>query len=318
MVVVSFNTRDALDRCLSSLEPTCARGALEEVVVVDNASTDGSADAVAQRFPNVTLIRNAENRGFGAANNQALDVVTADRILLLNSDAWAEGDAVERLSQALDDPTVAAAGGRLVYPDGRTQNSTAQRLTWGRLIAEQTGLDRLFPDWRGVGDYWTTARLLQHHHPGQVHDTPQLMGACLMLRPGFRFDERYPLYCEDTELCDRLRAAGRLVYVPDAVFGHALGGSTSADRWRGVALYNAGKERYFGDRHGSWGRLGAWCLNRFGALGRLFLWSLANLVTLGQRPGWRGQPRLFLRVLTAPWTGPPLRQPPSGSIGPET
>lgn len=306
VVVVGFNTRDALRRCLASL------GEADRVVVVDNASADGTPDMVEAEFAAVQLIRNGRNVGFGRANNQALDALGADGadlILFLNSDAWAEPGAVRTLAAAMADPGVAAAGGRLVYPDGRTQASTARRLTLARLFGEQFLLDRLSAGRPPFGDYWTTHAIMARHQPGQTHETEQLMGACLMVRPGFRFDEAYPLYCEDTELCDRLRAAGRVVYVPDAVFGHALGGSTSADRWRGVALYNAGKERYLRQTSGPAAAAFAFALNRAGALFRLLLWSVATIATLGRRAGWRRQVGLFARVLTAPIAGPPLRQP---------
>jgi len=302
VVVVSYNTRDALRRCLGTL------GEADVVVVVDNDSTDGSPEMVAADFPAVTLIRNDRNVGFGAANNQALAALTTDLVLLLNSDAWAEPGAISRLADVFADSSVAAAGGRLVYPDGRTQNSTARALTWTKLIGEQLMLDKVLLGITPFGNYWTTGAILKAHTPGGIYDVAQLMGACLMMRRGERFDARYPLYCEDTELCDRLRTHGRLVYVPDAPFGHALGSSTSADRWRGVALYNAGKERYFGDRYGTAGRLLAWLIDRMGAGLRLIAWLGLNLVSLGLRARWRGQVGLFWRVLTAPVDGPPLRQ----------
>src|SRR5579871_2262954 len=91
VIVVSYNTQAQLRKCLQAIEEE------HEVVVIDNASTDGSADMVATEFPRVHLIRNEENVGFGAANNQGLDVAETELVLFLNSDAYAEPGAISRL-----------------------------------------------------------------------------------------------------------------------------------------------------------------------------------------------------------------------------
>lgn len=156
------------------------------------------------------------------------------------------------------------------------------------------------------------------------------MGACLLMRrvdgEFVRFDERFFLYCEDTELCRRLRsgdagapspalprragewAAGHageerpseIWYVPDAVFGHALGQSSIRDRWRAVRYYNRGKELYFRIHHGPASAFACFTLNRLGALLRLIVWGLPALLTLGLLPRFRSQAALFARVLFGP------------------
>lgn len=263
VVVVSYNTRELLRACLNSIERH------HETIVVDNASSDGSPDMVAAEFPHVVLIRSERNLGFGAANNRGMEVAKGQFVLLLNSDAEAKPGAIDRLADAMADGVV-AAGGKLLHPDGRLQESAAGKLTLWVVLCEQLYLERLFHP------YWRSASL------PLGGDVEQVMGACLMMRPIERFDERFFLYCEDTELCRRLRTHGRILYVPDAEFVHHLGSSGSSARWRSVALYNRGKELYFAIHHGRLASAACLMLDRLGAFLRCFV-----------------KPKTFLRVLFA-------------------
>jgi hypothetical protein len=266
VVVVSFNTRDKLAKCLSAIEEG------HEIIVVDNASRDGSADLVLSSFPRAKLIRNQENRGFGAANNQGLEVASGDLALLLNSDAYAEPGAIERLASVFSDPGIVAAGGRLLNPDGSLQESTAGPLSLWAVFCEQLYLEKLFKKSRLLNPYWNTRRLVELPKPAE---TAQVMGACLMMRSGLeRFDERFFLYCEDTDLCLRLSQHGRIVYVKDASFTHDLGSSSLKDPLKAVLRYNRGKELFFAIHEG---RLSAGIcvvLDRVGALLRASYWGL--------------------------------------------
>lgn len=269
VVVVSYNTRDALRRCLAAL-------ADQRVVVVDNGSEDGSGAMVAAEFPRVDLVEAGENLGFARANNVGSARATTPLVLFLNSDAYADEGAVDRLAAAFDDDTVVAAGGRLRNPDGSLQESVAGRLTLRAVFLEQTLLEKLF------GGYWKT-RSLPADRPSDVE---QAMGACLMVRRGLEpWDERFFLYCEDTDLCLRLRRRGRILYVPDAGFEHELGASSRREPWRGIARYNAGKELYFRIHRGIAQSYACLLLDRLGALLR---------IALKPRQG-----RLFWKVLTA-------------------
>src|SRR5690606_8399235 len=130
-----------------------------------------------------------------------------------------------------------AVGARLLLPDGSVQPSCANRLTLGAVFLEQTLLEKVF------GRYWidtsrdTTARKV-----------PQVTGACFAMRrvdgQFLRFDDRFFLYCEDTELMKRLSEHGDVYHLPTAVFHHELGSSSSKNRWFAVACYNRGKELY--------------------------------------------------------------------------
>jgi GT2 family glycosyltransferase len=297
--LVSYNTRELLCRAVQGVQDC------HEVIVVDNASTDGSADAIANLFPDAVLIRNSSNRGFGAACNQGLDSMTGNLALILNSDAVPDSGAIDRLAEVMEaEPDAVACGGRLLFPDGRTQNSCCNRLTLWAVVCEQLLLEKVSPKSRLLSPYWQTPRLMDL--PGDVHEVEQVMGACLMMRPVERFDENYFLYVEDTDLCHRLRHHGKILYVKDAAFQHELGASSAGARWMAVARYNRGKELYFRKHHGWWGWWAAIKLNRIGAFLRLIVWLIPAVLTLFLVPRFRNQVILFLRVLFARLSGPAL------------
>lgn len=296
IIIVNYNTRALLQACLEALEKTQAVSC--EVIVVDNASSDGSAIMVREQFPNVRLIANTENRGFGAGCNQGLRLARGRYALLLNADARPQPSALARLIAFMEThPDASACGGQLRYPDGRIQPSCATELTLWAVFCEQTMLAKLFPKTKLFGGYWRTWWDFR-----ATIETEQLMGACLLLRRQSdgafpEFDEGYFLYCEDTDLCYRLRqAGGKLYYVHDAVFVHHLGASGESQRAEMVILYNRGKERFFRKFHGV---LSAWLcflLNQLGALLRWLAGVGLTLLTLGRVARFRRYAGTFWRV----------------------
>lgn len=277
VVIVSYGTREKTLRCLSRIPPGV------ETVVVDNGSTDGSPEAIREAFPGVRLIEAGENLGFGRANNRGEATLSTPLVLYLNSDAYLEPGSLDTLAAAFDDPAVVAAGGHLRNPDGSFQPCAARRLTLWAVFCEQLYLERIFRS------YW----LLEM--AGEPVAVDQCMGAALMVRRGLeRFDERFFLYCEDTDLCLRLSRHGRIVHVPSARVIHELGSSSSRDRWRSVVRYNRGKELYFRLHHGPFPAFLCLLLNRKGAALRL----LAGLLLFR-----RGKAATFARVLFAPLHG---------------
>lgn len=298
IIVVSYNTIGPLRKCLQALEPAC-RTVAHETIVVDNASTDGSVEMVLAEFPTTTLVTNSENRGFGAANNQGIDSSTGELLLFLNSDAYAQEQSVSVLVEAMANPHVVAVGGKLLHPDGSLQESAANGLSLWAVFCEQSYLEKLFRNSKLFSPYWVSSKL---PIGGEVE---QVMGACLMMRRGERFDERFFLYCEDTELCKRLRKLGAILYVPQATFVHELGSSSASNRWKSIARYNRGKELYFRIHHGAMASASCWILDRFGALLRFVIWSLLTLFTFGILGTFRSKAWMFLLVLLAPIEGPP-------------
>lgn len=283
VVVVNYNTVDCLRSCLASIE------AHHETIVVDNASQDGSAAMVRAEFPLVRLIANRVNLGFGTANNQGIAIMTGRYALLLNSDAVALPGSIDLVADQLDHHgDVVAVGGLLRYPSGELQRSAARRLTLWAVFCEQTYLENIFPS-----PYWINPG-------GQTREVEQVMGACLMFRPVEIFDERFFLYCEDTELCHRLRKHGKMLYVTDAEFTHTLGASSAGQRWESVARYNRGKELYFAIHFGPLSQAVCWGFNRIGAGMRFIAWALLSPF----RRQARSKVVLFGKVLTAPLKGP--------------
>ena len=297
VAIVSYNTKDKLRRCLEAISPEF------EVIVVDNASADGSPEMVENDFPSVRLIKNHANRGFGAANNQAAAVATGSLILYLNSDAYSFPHAIADLAEVFEDPSVSAAGGMLLNMDGTLQTSSANRLTLWAVFCEQFWLEKILPKVKLFSPYWNTHELVRTDGPT---GTPQVMGACLMTRHShIKWDERFFLYCEDTDLCLRLSSQGKILYVPYAKFTHELG-SSSKNRARAVGLYNRGKELYFEIHHGKLASAICFVIDRLGAIYRVLIWGLLTLASLGRVARFREQLRIFSQVLTFPRLGPKL------------
>lgn len=234
VVVVSWNTRDVLADCLASVRRQLA-GVAHETIVVDNASSDGSAEMVATAFPEVHLLRNAENVGFGRACNAGMDAARGPWVLLLNSDARLVDASIVRLLDQLEArPEVALAGPRIVGLDGRLQPSAHRFGTLRRLVLEELGLYKLLSRRRTaalfLGGYWAH---------GEERFVDWVTGACMVVRrEAFvrtgGFDARIFLYGEDEEWCRRIRRAGfEVLFSPSAEVVHA--GHVSAHRAIGAA-----------------------------------------------------------------------------------
>lgn len=297
-VIVNWNTKDLLLRCVEA-----AAAAARAVIVVDNASTDGSADAVAARFPSVLLIRLPENRGFAAGANAGLRHARTDLVLLLNPDCVATAGAVERLARVLAGaPDCAAVGGRLVDESGRPQDGFNVRrfptlATWA---ADLLLVDKVWPGNPATRRY--EARDLDLDGPCPV-DVDQPAAACLLLRRDVviglgGFDEGFaPAWFDDVDLCRRLKAAGwRILLAPDARFVHRGG---EAMRALGLARFSEiwyrNLRRYARKHHGRGAALAVAGLVVVGMLLRMAVSALRF-----DGPGLRAYSRVLWQTL---WPG---------------
>jgi N-acetylglucosaminyl-diphospho-decaprenol L-rhamnosyltransferase len=224
VVVVSFNTCDVLEPCLQSI---VASGA-EEIVVVDNGSTDGSIDLVRTRFSSARLIVNQVNHGYGAAANQGIAICESPAVLLLNSDTTVAADGPTALGRYLaSNPDVAVAGPRLVNLDGSLQRSTYPLPSVADTLLGETGLHLLV---RRVPVL--LERSLRTWSYDVARRVPWVLGAALAIRrTAFDavggFDEGFFMYGEEMDLCRRLAAAGLAThYAPVTTVVHAGGSST--------------------------------------------------------------------------------------------
>jgi GT2 family glycosyltransferase len=244
IIIVSFNAKADLERCLESLH-AAPPAAAHEIVVVDNGSTDGSADAV-RRWPGVTLIEADANFGFARANNIGIRASGGTNVLLLNSDTVVPPGVIDRLLAELDrDAAVAVVGPRLVDGAGRAE------LSFGRMIGplNEFRQKRLL---RG-GTVETITR--QRQYPDWVS------GACLLVRRADAeavggLDERYFMYTEDVDFCAAIRARGRrILFAPEVEVVHLRGRSGATAPAATRDHYRRSQQAFYEKHHPVWAPL---------------------------------------------------------------
>ena len=227
IVIVSFNTRDLLRECLLSI--TRATGKLQvQVIVVDNASTDGSPAMVEREFPRTVLIRSEVNLGFGPANNLAFHAALGRHVVLLNSDAFLSSGSLERSVAHMDaNPKAGIGGGRLIGTDGALQPSARMFPTVLNDLLVLSGLAARFPRSRFFGRFDRT--WADEGKPSEVDWVPgafSIIRATALADVG-HFDPRFFLYYEEVDLCKRMKQKGYSVwYWPDVSVVH-IGGESS-------------------------------------------------------------------------------------------
>jgi GT2 family glycosyltransferase len=242
VAVVSWNTRDLLIPCLSAIGPAASPYTVE-VILVDNASADGTVEAVRERYPEVHVIANPDNRGFTRANNQALTIARGRFFLLLNPDTEAKPGSLATLLRFLEEhPEYGACGPRLLYPDGRLQPNGRRLPTLWREFLAASGLRRLNPaafesrlEW-GRDDFTRTV------------DVEEVSGACLMARREAveeigLMDEQLFMYYEEVDWCARMKRAGwKTAYVAEAMVVHHVAQSV---KQAGFGVYRTFYESQF-------------------------------------------------------------------------
>jgi GT2 family glycosyltransferase len=258
IVIPSWNTRELLRVCLRTIEaatkPTC------EVIVVDNASADGSADMVATDFPDVRLFRNTTNEGFAKGCNRGITEAAGECILLHNADTEVYPDALERMIGFLDEHAeYGAAAPRLVNADGSTQGGCMAFPSLWTPLFYGTPLERWSPNSRELRRYFV--RDFDHETDCDIEQPP---AACLLVRRTVLdeigpFDEKLWLFFNDVDLSLRLSKAGfKTRFVKDAKVMHHVGASTSQFggmhvEWQKNRLYYYRK--HFGRIAGLWVKL---------------------------------------------------------------
>ena len=235
VIIVNWNTKDILQNCLDSIYQTIDNLTCE-IIVVDNASSDGSAEMLRERYPQVIKIYNQVNKGFGAANNQAFAVMKGKYALLLNTDAiLTSGAATKLYSFAKTHLQAAIVCGQLLNADGKKQNSVASFPTLLTLAANTSLLEYLLPR------YYPSKRY-KYSAPIEVDSA---IGACMIINRkaldevGF-FDERYFFFFEETDLAYAFYRKGWSVYhVPDAFIYHQQGQSIGHNIGSRIEFYRS-------------------------------------------------------------------------------
>jgi GT2 family glycosyltransferase len=298
MVVVSWNTRELLRACLQSA--LVAGRLLDrgfEILVVDNASKDGSPEMVRESFASVRLVENAHNAGFAAATNQGIRESRGRHVLLLNPDTTTAPDVLAILVGFLDGhPEVGAVGPRLVGADGVQQVSCFPLPTLARELWRLFHLDELV----AVGRY--PARLLGSSEPQRVES---VQGACLLVRREALaeiglLDERYFIYTEEIDLCRRLLDSGRQIYwIPRAVVVHYGGASTSQVSARMFLELYKSKVQYFRKHAGATGAAAYKAVLLVASLPRLVVPTLAMPFVPSRREQWRGTVKNYSSLIAS-------------------
>jgi hypothetical protein len=267
IIIVNWNARDLLTRCLQSVYDTTSNLDFE-VIVVDNASNDGSQAMIRQRFPQVRLIENDQNVGFARANNQALTVSRGRYFLLLNSDTIVLPHALEKMVQFADAHAESGLiGCKLLNSDGSLQKSWASFPTfWSEVLGRNFRVRRRVEE------------------EPLAYEVDWVGGACLLVQPAAinevgLLDESFFMYSEETDWCFRMRRQGwKVYYLPGVEVIHLGGGSASrTNATQLVRLYDS-KIRFFrkhyGARQTSLLRYGLAVVNALGLTWRALTWPL--------------------------------------------
>ena len=282
IVIVSWNVRELLRRCLASLVRGAAPspgggfalpdGRTFEIIVVDNASADGSAEMARQAYPRVEVVPSA-NRGFAAGNNLGIARSRGRYVMLLNPDTEVVGGALATLLDYMDaHADVGVVGPRLLYGDGRPQSSRRRFPTPLTGFFESTLLQQWFPHNRWLSHYYVLDR------PDDAEsDVDWVVGAAMLVRrqameQAGPLDEGYFMYSEEMEWCRRIKAQGwRVVYLPAATVVHHEGRSSEQVVAARHIYFQTSKLRYYRQVHGP-----AWAaaLRAFLLAGYAYQWAM--------------------------------------------
>lgn len=249
IIIVNWNAGPQLQHCIASLTST----SIQQIIVVDNASTDGSENAIAQ-FPGVTLIRSHENLGFGKACNLGAQQASAEYLLFLNPDAAVYPETLEKALSFMQDPThaqVGICGVQLLDESGHVARTCARFPSAAGFVSHAVGLDRLFP---------RLGYLMAEWPHDCTRGVDHVIGAFFLMRRNVfeslgGFDERFFVYLEDLDLSCRARQAGwHTVYLADVQAFHVGGGTSNQVKARRL-FYSLHSRLLYAVKHFS--RLGA-------------------------------------------------------------
>ena len=251
IVIVTYNSSHEIDACLASLlaHPPSTE---HETLIVDNASTDGTAAAVRRRWPHVRVMDQDANIGFAGAGNVGLRQTRGELVLLLNPDTTVPAGALDALVASLDArPDAAVVGPRLVDAGGRVE------LSFGRMIGPLAELRQkllVAGNRRGTPCIGPYVNRLTH----RAREVDWVSGACLLVRRADAeaagwLDERYFMYAEDVDFCAAIRARGRRVlFAPDAEIVHLRGQSVASMPRVVEAAYRRSQLAFYAKHHPRW------------------------------------------------------------------
>jgi GT2 family glycosyltransferase len=280
-ILVNYRLREPLLEVLASL-PDAASGLHSETVVIDNSPGDGTAEALAAKFPATRIITNAENVGYARAVNQGLRGTTGEFVLVMNPDCEVPPGAIRTLVDHLrSHPRAGIAGPRILNPDGTLEYSArAFPDPFTFLFNRYSLLTRLFPQ-----NPWSRRYLMTDWDHASVREVDWLSGACMVVRRAAidevgPMDEAFFMFNEDVDWCRRMKRAGwAVVYVPEATVVHHIGASRRRTANRVILERHRGMIHYFRKHHPSNPLVGA----LVGALITLRAWLMVAANALKSR-----------------------------------
>ena len=228
VIIVNYNVKEFVQNLLHSLEKA-TRSIKAEIIIVDNASDDGSVELIREKFPYVKLVASKENLGFGRANNVGFQMAQGKYLFILNPDTLVQEDTLEKLISFFErTPDAGMIGCKILNPDGTLQLSCRRGFPspWTS-FCKVTGLSSLFPKSRLFAKYNLT-----YLDEDQISEVDALSGSCMLMRKDVYdkiggFDEQFFMYGEDLDLCYRVQKAGfKVYYVPETKIIHYKGEST--------------------------------------------------------------------------------------------
>jgi len=304
IIIVNMNTRDLVRDCLGSVYANAPTGTFE-IIVVDNASTDGSCEVIESEYPEVRLIRNTRNVGFSVANNQALEIVRGETLLLLNSDTIVPSGSLDQILEAMSkDDRIGVISPRLVFGDGSLQLSygpmpgpfvafctffEVRRLFPRSMLAAlgRSQIGRFFGSTVGTYAGWLGRDRLPSK---EIGPNLYVSGACMFIRRACceqvgRLDPNYFMYVDDADYSKRVHDSGwKILYLAETTVIHLQGGTGGRRyRWTSAPAYQS--MLYFQKKHrGTW----AFRISKFFAVAAVFGRWMFDVVTgsTEQRSTW--------------------------------
>ena len=239
VIIVNYNDKELTLNLLASLFKSTRLKDME-IIIVDNASRDGSVEALSSAHPQARIIANTQNRGFPPAVNQGIKASQGECIILLNPDLTITSGAIDTILKFMEGhPRAGAAGCKIVNPDGSVQLSGKRFPDPLVMLFVTFNLHKLFPNNPVTKKYYDSFADYD-----RTHQVEHLMASCLMVRRSAidkdcLMDENFFLYCDDVDWCYRIHQAGfEIWYLAEAMVIHAKGGTTRRESYRGIIEYH--------------------------------------------------------------------------------
>ncbi len=252
IIIVNWNAQDLLAKCLRCVESTVKKTTYE-IIVIDNASTDGSQEMIQRDFPQVRLIDNAVNAGFATANNQGMKISQGRYDLLLNSDAFVKDETIDEMVAFMDaHPEAGMSGCQLLYEDGRLQPSCYSFPSLSTEFYTALQLDKLFAKNREFGKY-----LMTYWDFNDVREVDAIMGAFMLVRKTAiaqvgMMDDSFFMYSEEMDWCFRFKKNGwKTLYNPNVQAVHLWGGSSKRMKVEMFLQLYRSKVKFFRKNYGA-------------------------------------------------------------------